>query len=185
MKQKSLWGCLVSVLAIGFIAPMLLGCNGMTVHDGRMPADLSSQSDQISGLYDGRFAGQSGQMRISMIDDRPVLIWLGENGSDILDQRCSSQVGALREVRWREADGGRKVRALVFGFDPGVCESVQGRSVELTFHAGNRFNMYLLDRRQDEANCVRRLVDGRVAEECRQEPVEHYYSGTFRRRLPR
>lgn len=179
MKQKGLLGCLVSCFFL------LLGCNGTSVRDGRMPAALLEQSPQFSGFYEGKFAGQEGRMRISLHDDRPLLHWWSVNGNDLLDARCSSQVGALTEVRWRETDRGRKVRAMVFAFDPGACASVQGRRVELTFHGENRFNIYLLDRRQDEQSCARRLdEEGRVVEDCRLEPVEHYFSGTFRRRVP-
>lgn len=153
------------------LALLALGCQRASVRDGRVPAEVLPQARALSGLYLGKFAGREGKLRLALVGDRPVVLWQDAQdrrpGGDLLDPRCGSRVGRLKELRTRVTENGtEKIRSAVFAFDPGACSSVQGRTLEISFNGENRFNIYLLDR--EETDSAR--------------PAEHYFSGTFRRR---
>ncbi len=148
------------VIGLAFLAGLTAACSGeIKIENGEVPEEYLSVVESYLGSYSGEFNSFPGQIELSL-DGRQLIAQfqdLDGQAQDLLDPRCSTEIGLLKSVGIREVDGEPTLRWATFGFSPGDCPRlVTGRVLDVEFEhrRGNlRFYLSLLQRWESVQRC--------------------------------
>lgn len=170
----------LKIVCLFFILLGLLGCKEVTINDGHVPQEYLSLSKQLEGKYFGTFDGKQAEIQIYFEGDRPLLIYKDSYGTDLIDSSCNSKIGLLQKVMLVTKNNRYTIDQAIFGFYPGACRLIAGRTLELNFSGTNRFSVSIYDHNE----YVQRCNPGgppNYGNNCYFDQIPHYITGQFGR----
>jgi hypothetical protein len=177
LKQKFL----TNFMSVALATLALMGCKEVTIKDGRIPKEYLTQAKQLEGRYYGEMDGNEAVIDITFDGDRPILKYSDRHGNDILGNNCNSRVDHLKKVILYKKSGKYVVDQAIFGFHPGHCRQVQGRTLELNFSGTRKFVASIYDYSDYRHRCDMGPPPN-YGNQCRMEEVPHFINGRFSRR---
>ncbi|MBC7371936.1 MAG: hypothetical protein H7326_10245 [Bdellovibrionaceae bacterium] len=119
---------LIVIAAVATVA----GCKTVKIENGEVPSQYLSEAKKLEGTYRGSFNGVRGDLVIRFEGNRPIVQFKNNNGNDILNNNCNSDVGLLRSVTVKSENKNPRVSNATFAFDAGRCSlSVEGREISI------------------------------------------------------
>lgn len=119
--------CLAAIISLISLSFVLTSCKSGEIINGEVPNEHLAEAKKLEGTYHGQFNGVNGTLAIHFEGNRPVVTYQNENGTDLLNNDCNSQIGQLREVEVKN-----QISSAVFDFDPGTCnKKVAGRHLRI------------------------------------------------------
>lgn len=181
----------------GFLAALLFltGCKEVIIRDGRVPQQYLTEAKQLAGIYVGDFDGKKARIEIVFDQDRPRIIYKDSVGTDVIHPNCHSSIFALSKVIVSKHQGRYQLDKAIFGFHPGTCTQIVGRTLVLKFSGHSKFTLSLNDRINYVRDCDYGPYPGYGGYPgyypgdprypfCRTDEYRHYLSGRFYKITP-
>ena len=124
----------ITMLCIGALSALLVGCNDVDVVDGRIPAEYLEQSRVLVGTYAGQMEMRAVTLTLALDGDRMVMT----SSPDFLGEGCQSAIGNLKKVKVDGNNNNYTVEGGSFAFDPNLCSmNVRGRQLDVRLRNRN------------------------------------------------
>jgi hypothetical protein len=162
------------------VAMALVGCREVTINDGRVPAEYLTQAKQLEGHYKGSFDGKRAEIEIYFEGDRPFIRYTDSRGNDPLDANCNSKIDLLQSIVLFKKRGEYVLDQAIFGFHPGSCRIVKGRTFTLDFSGSQKFTASIYEDSEYVQRCTPNNPPNRGSN-CHTEEIPYYISGKFSR----
>lgn len=131
--MKKLFLVLLTCLSLGVAVS---GCQQrLVIMDGQIPSQLIPHIQPYLGDYQGRFDLSDTTLSVYMRGNRLLI----QSMEDLLNPRCESHIGLLKEVRYLPPlPNGQVISQAIFAFHPGLCtQVVYGREIIFSTVDGN------------------------------------------------
>ena len=167
---------------------LLSGCKTIEIENGEIPSEYLTVAQQFVGDYEGRFNGFAGTMSLALQGNKMILSYANEFGDDILDPRCETEIGDLKEIEASGSEEKPEIDGAVFEFFPNLCNTrVEGAYLYLAINKKDdqiKIGVRLLERYERWREC-RTEYDrrGRRHEVCEDKWEPRFISGRFTRNL--
>ncbi len=120
----------------------LVGCNYVSIKDGKIPAEYLPQAKAYAGTYSGQFNGRAGRLVISIRNQMVYATFQDARSNDILGESCRSSIGRLTGASI--SSDKKRVKAVYLAFNPGRC-AAEGRSLELHVQRDNSLEARIVE----------------------------------------
>ena len=157
-------------------ALLFVACETVAFTDGRIPAGMLNEKKKLEGVYTGRFNGQSALLKLTFEGDRPVLSYVDARGSDLIDPKCASKIGWIKNA----TVSNNKLQTANFSFDTGQCK-VDGRDLQLFIYSDNKMGVRLLDYEYLDKECSIEVPPPPASpvQRCHTVIRQRYFEGSF------
>ncbi len=101
--MRSTWSFPVFCFII-FQTLLQSACHEISIHNGKLPAELQAQSRQLDGVYRGSFAGQNSQIQIQTLQGKPQISFEYAEGNHPFGRACEFAVGDLSQLHLEKVE---------------------------------------------------------------------------------
>lgn len=169
------------ILGLFLISMGLLGCKEVITHDGQVPSAYLTQAKIMEGKYYGKFDGKQAEIEIYFEGNRPLVRYSDSRGEDPLDITCNSEIGLLQKVVLRKKRHHYVLDQAIFGFHPGSCRQVNGRTFNLDFSGKNKFTASIYEKKEFTPPCYPGSFSPFGGTSCPLQEYYQYITGRFYR----
>jgi hypothetical protein len=153
-----------------------IGCKEVDVIEGRVPSQYLPYAKQLAGVYTGSFDNQTVELEILFNNDQPEIRFRNALGDELYASQCHSHFEMLQKVYINVEDGHYHIDQAIFGYNPGFCSQIQGRTITLSFLDTNHINIKLFKENKSQKRCLGSHPGG---SSCHNEDTPQYITGSF------